>query len=112
MAQAGKFREKVTFQSLIEGDVDQYGNSRTAWGNGIERFADIIERPGRERIEGGALAGVNTATLRVRSDNITQQIGTDWRIYMRGQFWDIESVIQVDRKGSILEIMAQKGTAA
>lgn len=112
MAQSGKFRERVTFQSLIEGGADAYGNSRSAWGNDIVRMADVIERPGRERIEGGALSGVNTATVRVRADSVTRQIATDWRLYMRLQFWDIESVIQVDRKGSIIEILAQKGTAA
>jgi len=113
MAQSGKFRERVTFQSLTNGSgtTDKYGNALDSWGNDVERWADIIERPGRERIEGGALAGVNTATVRVRKDSITSQIGTGWRVYARGQYWDIESAIQVDRPGAVLEFMAQKGTA-
>ena len=114
MAQSGKFRERVTFQCLVDqtGETDKYGNTLDAWGSEVERWADVIERPGKESIEGGALAGVNTATVRVRGDSITKQIGTDWRIYMRGVFWDIESAIQIDRKGAVLEFMAQKGTAA
>ncbi len=114
MAQAGKFRERVTFQRLTNGSgtTDKYGNALDAWGGDVERWADIIERPGRERIEGGALASVNTATVRVRADSATKTIGTGWRMYARGVYWDIESEIQVDRAGSIIEIMAQKGTAA
>lgn len=113
MAQAGKFRERVTFQRLTNGSgtTDKYGNTKDDWGDPIERWADIIERPGRERIEGGALTGVNTATVRVRADSITRQIGSDWRMYARGAYWDIESGIQVDRAGAVLEFLAQKGTA-
>ena len=113
MAQSGKFRERVTFQGLANVDraTDKYGNALDAWAHQFERWADVIERPGRERVEGGALAGVNTATVRVRKDRYTSYLDAGWRIYMRGQYWDSEGVIQVDRKGSVLEIMAQKGTA-
>lgn len=113
MAQAGKFRERVTFQSLREGDVDQYGNSLTEWGHEVERWADVVVRTGRERVTGGAVAGVNVATVRVRSDSITQQIGNNWRVYMRGKYWNITSdPVQTDRKGGVLEIVAETGTAA
>jgi head-tail adaptor len=114
MAQAGKFRERVTFQRLVDsdGEADAYGNTFEAWGGDVRRYADIIERPGKERVEGGALADVGTATVRVRADTVTQAIDNSWRIWMRGQYWDIEGAIQVDRKGAVLEFAAQKGTAA
>ena len=111
MAQSGKFRERVTFQSLTEEPADQYGNTKTGWGGDVARWADVVERPGREQIEGGVLAGVSTATIRVRKDGVTSQIDESWRVYMRGRFWDIESAIQIDRKGAVLEFLAQKGTA-
>ena len=113
MAQAGKFREQVTFQQLVNSDglTDAYGNSLEAWGGAVKRFADIIERPGRERVEGGALIGTATATVRVRADTKTQAIDESWRILMRGKYWDIESAIQIDQKGRVLEFLVQSGTA-
>jgi head-tail adaptor len=113
MAQAGKFRERVTFQSLTSGAADAYGNTLTAWGSDIVRWADVVVRTGRERVTGGAVAGVNVATVRVRSDSLTQTIGTDWRVYMRGKYWNITSdPAQTTRAGAVLELVAETGTAA
>lgn len=114
MAQAGKFRERVTFQRLTDGDAatDAYGNTLDAWGDDVVRWADVVVRTGRERVTGGAVAGVNVATVRVRSDSITSQIGNDWRVYMRGKFWNITSdPAQTTRAGGVLEIVAETGTA-
>lgn len=114
MARAGKFRELVTFQQLVDGDAsgDGYGNSLDTWGGDVARWADVIERPGRERVQGGVMADNGTATVRVRSDSTSNTIGTDWRVYMRGQYWDIESALQVDRKGAVLEFLVSEGSAA
>jgi SPP1 family predicted phage head-tail adaptor len=115
MAQAGKFRERVTFQSLTNssGTTDKYGNALDSWGNDLERWADVVVRTGRERVTGGAVAGVNVATVRVRSDSATSQIGNDWRVLMRGKYWNITSdPAQTTRQGAVLEIVAETGTAA
>lgn len=114
MAQSGKFRERVTFQSLTNssGTTDKYGNALDSWGGDVSRWADVVVRTGRERVTGGAVAGVNVATVRVRSDGITTQIGNDWRVYMRGQYWNITSdPAQTTRQGAVLELVAETGTA-
>lgn len=115
MAQAGKFRERVTFQSLTNssGTTDKYGNALDAWGADVSRWADVVVRTGRERVTGGAVAGVNVATVRVRSDSVTQTIGNDWCVFMRGKYWNITSdPAQTTRAGAVLEIVAETGTAA
>lgn len=112
MVKAGLYRERAVFQRLSEGAVDAYGNVYTGWGSLATRWADMRERTGKERLSGGALADVGNATLRVRSDSVTQGITAADRVVIRGTTWAIKDVIQIDAKDTVLEFLLERGVAA
>jgi|TARA_R110000822_G_scaffold3069_1_gene13970 SPP1 family predicted phage head-tail adaptor len=111
MAKAGNFRDRAVIQRLNTAAVDAYGNVSTGWSTLVTRWADIRERTGKEEIEGGALAGVNKATMRVRSDAITNALTEADRVSVRGSLWNIRSIIQSNRQNSIVEMIIEKGIA-
>jgi len=111
MVRAGLLRERVVFQRLSEGTVDEYGNVYTGWNALVSRSADLLERKGRKQISGGVLEDNNLATMRVRSDSITATITTADRVIARGITWAIKNVIQLDAKNTTLEFVLEKGIA-
>lgn len=112
MANAGLLRDRVTFQRLNEGAVDDYGNVYTGWANLATRSADLRERTGKESIEGGALADVSMATMRCRSDSTTASVTAADRVVARGYTWAIKNVIQVDAKDTLIEFLLERGVAS
>lgn len=112
MVKAGLMRDRVVFQRLSEGAVDDYGNVYSGWANLATRSADLREQKGRERISGGALSDVGLATMRVRSDSTTSAITSADRVIARGITWAIKDVMQVDAKDTTLEFVLEKGVAA
>ena len=112
MVKAGLMRDRVVFQRLSEGAVDDYGNLYSGWADLATRSADLREQKGRERISGGALSDVGLATMRVRSDSATSAITSADRVVARGITWAIKDVMQVDAKDTLLEFVLEKGVAA
>jgi head-tail adaptor len=112
MVKAGLLRERITFQRLTEGAVDDYGNVYSGWGDLATRSADLREQKGRERITGGALQDAALATMRVRSDSTTSTITSADRVVARGITWAIKDVMQVDAKDTMIEFVLEKGVAA
>jgi head-tail adaptor len=112
MVRAGLYRERAEFQRLVEGAVDDYGNVYTGWATLDTRFADMRERTGKEAIQGGALADVGPATMRVRMDSVTETITAADRVVIRGKTWAIKDVMQVDAKGTVLEFHLMSGVAS
>jgi len=111
MARAGLFRDRVTFQRMAS-TTDDYGNTTGTWSDHANRYAHLIERLGQEDIEQGALQDVAVATMRVRSDTLTNAITTADRVLARGIYWAITSIMQVSAKGDLLEMRLEKGIAA
>lgn len=111
MAKAGNLREKAIFKQLSVGAVDAYGNTYTGWVVRVTRMVDLIERVGREAIEGGALSDVVQATLRLRKDSATSAIKTSDMVTVRGKDWAVKSIVQLDRKGTMLDILIERGVA-
>jgi len=79
MARAGMYRERVVFQRMASA-TDDYGNTTGNWSDHATRSAHLIERLGQEDIEQGVLRDASVATMRVRSDTITNAITTADRI--------------------------------
>ena len=111
MARAGLFRDRVTVQRMAS-TTDDYGNTTGTWSDHANRYAHLIERLGQEDIEQGALQDVAVATMRVRSDTLTNAITTADRVLARGIYWAITSIMQVSAKGDLLEMRLEKGIAA
>lgn len=112
MVKAGLMRERVTFQRMTEGAVDDYGNVYSGWTNLITRYGDLREQKGKEQVTGGALLDNSMATLRVRSDSTVQTITAADRVSARGITWAIRNVIQVDAKNTLIEFVLEKGVAS
>ena len=89
-----------------------YGNTTGSWSDHAKRYADLIEWLGQESIEQGALQDVAVATMRVRPDTVTKTITSADRVYARGIYWAITSIMQVTAKGDLLEMRLEKGIAA
>lgn len=111
MAKAGLLREKAIFKQLSVGAVDAYGNTYTGWATRVERMVDLIERVGKEAIEGGALSDVVQATLRLRKDSVTSQIKPSDMVTVRGDDWAVKSIVQLDRSGTMFDILIERGVA-
>ena len=111
MFKAGLLRDRVEFQRLSSGAVDDYGNVYSGWSTLVTRSADILEQRGKEKISGGVLEDNNLATLRVRSDSVTQTLTAADRVIARGITWAIKNVIQLDAKDTVLEFVIEKGVA-
>lgn len=112
MVKAGLMRERVTFQRMAEGAVDDYGNVYSDWSDLVTRYGDLREQKGKEQITGGALLDNSMATLRVRSDSTTQTVTAADRVSARGITWAIKNVIQIDAKNTVLEFVLEKGVAS
>lgn len=118
MSGAGRLRERVGFQRLVEG-ADVYGNAVTAWapveispGVPLTVWADIRETLGTERVDAGRIEASNTATIRVRSFPETRDITAADRVVARGEAWNIRSVVPVGNNGAMLDILCEGGVAA
>jgi len=112
MANAGKLRERATFQRHTENAVDAYGNVYSAFADLVTRSVDMRERTGKEAIQGGALTDNGVATMRCRSDSVTGGITSADRVNLRGYIWAIKDVIQVDAKDTLLEFKLERGVAS
>ena len=111
MARTGNFRERAIIQRLSGSTADAYGNISTGWSDVGTRWADIRESTGKERIAGGALQDGGSATMRVRKDSVTETVTAADRVSCRDTTWAIESVIQIDRKGEVMEYLLRRGVA-
>lgn len=117
MTQAGKLRERVTFQRSTPGD-DGYGNVITGWAN-IETapgvpltvWADVRETPGKERVDAGRIEASGTATVRVRSSAATRSLTEADRMVARGWNWNIRGVAPVGNDRVMLDLLCERGVA-
>ena len=112
MAKAGQLREVAVFERLTSGAVDAYGNIYSGWSSLATRSVDLVERLGKEAIQGGELSDVVPATMRVRKDSVSETITHADRVTVRGSIWAIKSIVQTDRKGEMLEMLIERGVAA
>ncbi|MEM1421827.1 MAG: phage head closure protein [Pseudomonadota bacterium] len=111
MARAGAFRDYAVIERKTIGANDQHGQPETVWGQLATVWADVLETPGRERLQAGRLEAPATATIRVRASSITRALTASERLRVRGEVWNIRSVIQVGRKRDQVEILAERGVA-
>lgn len=111
MARAGLFRDRVTFERMAS-TTDDFGNVTGSWASLASRSADLRERTGKEELSQGALQDVAAATMRVRKDSTTETVTVADRVSARGVTWAIRSIIQVDAKGEMIEMLIEKGVAS
>ena len=108
---AGRYRARAELQRMAS-TIDAYGNTTGNWSALATRSAHILERLGKEEIQGGAISDVRSATMRVRADSITRGLTAADRVSSRGQIWAIRSIAQVDAQDNVLELLIERGVAS
>lgn len=109
--QAGRFRDEIIFQRLVEGD-DGYGNPVTGWDEDHHRdWGDLLETTGRERLAAGRIEAPTSATLRVRASPETVDLTDADRVLARGRLWNIRGIAAMGRKGEALDMLLEGGVA-
>lgn len=110
MARAGLMREPITFQRMAP-TTDVYGNTTGTFTDHLQRLGELNERVGQQRTEQGVLTDVSRASLKVRKDTSTNTVTIADRVVARNTNWSIRSISQFDTKGTVLEMMLEKGVA-
>ena len=110
MARAGLMRDRVTFQRMAA-TTDEYGNTTGTFSDHLTRMGELNERVGQQRTEQGVLTDVSRASLKVRRDSSTKAVTIADRVVARNTNWSIRSISQFDGKGTIIEMMLEKGVA-
>jgi len=110
--QAGKYLDRITIERASAGELDADGQVPVFWLTYIERFADIRETPGKERVEAGRLIEAATATIRVRRDAATASITAADRVRARGHLWQIRGVGDLRNSHQEVELLVERGVAA
>lgn len=107
---AGKLRDRVAFERPND-TPDDYGNVSTGWTNVTTIWGDVREASGKEKVENGAVQSLRMATVRVRKTTTTSGLTEADRAVFRGQTWNIRSIAQIGRKGSMLDLLCEAGVA-
>lgn len=111
MARAGDLRDLATIQRRQSG-TDDYGNVTTGgWAELYTVWADVMERPGGERIAAGALESTRMATIRVRRSSQSLAVTAADRIVVRGLVWNIRAIAEVGRARDLIEFTCENGVA-
>lgn len=116
--EAGKLRERVTFDRRIDTNPDapaDYGNVVSEWVQQFTCAAEYIHLRGSETVMAGRLQGRHPQVVRVRSSSLTRQVATDWRVRdtRRGTEFAIRDVtIDPDGDGAAVDILVESGPAA
>jgi len=107
---AGRLRHRVAFNRRTDIE-DGYGNVVgefkplfTVWGN-------VRETVGKERIAGGSVENLRTATIRVRRSSQSTLLTEGDQAIARGEAWNIIGIANADDEGVMLDILAQAGGA-
>ena len=111
MAQAGKFRDRITFVRRAALD-DGLGNTITGAEEDIGTvWADMLERLGGETLAAGALHAPRMATIRVRGSSEIDGITERDAIRARGELWNIRSKAAVGRTAAVVEFLCERDVA-
>lgn len=113
---AGDLYERVAFEARVSENPDSpvdYGNTESTWAEQFERRAQYIHLRGGETVQAARLEGRHVQVIRVRSDNATRIITTDWRAVDQrtGDVFNVRDVTHTpDRQW--IDLLCEKGVAA
>jgi SPP1 family predicted phage head-tail adaptor len=107
---AGKLRDRVTFERRDDNARDALGNPAPAtWAPLLTVWANFRETLGREALAAGRLEARGTGTLRLRASAATRGITAADRVEVRGALWEVTSPpAKVDDAGAWLEVRLER----
>jgi SPP1 family predicted phage head-tail adaptor len=109
---ARKLTEAVVLEKAVQAGDDGYGNVTVIWTPQIERRAEYIHLRGGEEVMEARLQGRHIQTIRVRMDEETELITTDWRVKDSGtgEIFNIRDVTKnTDRRW--VDLLCESGVA-
>lgn len=114
MVAAGDLRDRVTFQSREAVD-DGAGNEISGpWVDQFSCAAQLVAARGGERVESGALTGVQAWTITVRDWSRTEGVSTGWRAVNARkptQVLNIRTNVELIKSPGFREMAADEGVA-
>jgi SPP1 family predicted phage head-tail adaptor len=110
--EAGKLRERVTFQKRMLQADDGYGNALTAFADVMTVWARITPLRGGEGVIAARLQGTQPVLITVRHSTETAAITPDWRLVdaRTGTIYNIRTAVADERKAQI-DMICEAGTA-
>ena len=105
-----RLRDRVTILRRAAAERDRYGNpvasgDYQALGS---RWGEVREVGGGEALAGGALEARETATVRLRLDALTRDLGDAERVEFRGQTWNIIRRVELGFSRREIELTVRK----
>lgn len=113
MVAAGDLRDRVTFQRRSS-EIDDYGNEEGAWVDEFSCAAELVAARGTERVEAGALTGIQSWTIRVRDWTETEEVSAGWRAVNARkptQIFNIRANVELTKYPGFREMAADEGVA-
>lgn len=113
MVAAGDLRDRLIFQEPNT-VFDEYGNETDGF---VDRFtcaAELVATRGAERVEAGALTGVQAWTIRVRDWSQTESVAPAWRVVNArkpSQVFNVRSNVALTKYPGFRELVADDGVA-
>lgn len=110
---AGEFRDLLRFEKRDEVD-DGAGNHEGPWRARFTQCAAMTPLRGGETVIAARLEGRQPAVFKVYCNAETRQITSDWRMVdvRSGAVYAVQSVVDMERTGRFLTIMAEAGVAS
>ena len=107
----GLARDFVTFEAFTEASDGIGGTTRT-WVavEPLRISANVKTQRGKETIENGAIQNPQAIVLKVRSSSVTRTITEAHRALINGQYYNIRSIENPDRRSRFIEMVLEKGT--
>lgn len=104
---ASRLRQRIIVEQAVE-TADGAGGVQVVWEEFTTMWAEILPAKSREELFAGQLAKSATHKITVRHN---PEITTKMRVNFDGRLFNIISILNVQERGEMLEILAEEGIA-
>lgn len=108
---AGDLKHKIIFHVKGASARDRYGNLVPATASDVTVWGNLRETTGKERVAGGSIENLRTATLRIRVSTGTRTVSEADTLSARGEVWKILGKAHADAEGDFYDILIEAGGA-
>jgi SPP1 family predicted phage head-tail adaptor len=108
--QAGKLRDRVTFQSRRD-EPDGFGNVVSTWAGDFSRWCNVRYLRGSETVIAARLEGRQPVIITVRKDPQTDLVEPGMRCMVNGRTYNIREYPRPSDDRMMYEFLAESGVA-
>jgi len=109
---AGNLRQRVTIQKKVV-TLDDYGQESAGWVTVLaDEPAQVQPMSASEFVRSNAQSMIVThkVTMRYRNEFLNTQVMAGWRITTGSRIMNIVSVMNIDERNIMIEMLANEGT--